>query len=227
MKRQFLSILFILLTVSCAHSKGNNKPEPPEPQYETITYTLDFNSSWVSRSNTESSGFLDSLKSYVNHDTEILQSVTNNGYANIYGKGNDDINRLIVGSATQNGELVFTFIEQLVSLTINGQAQYSSFRRNWVEYDDNLEEKPQGYILNNDNTANILTVNGAKWDITEKVGETVYQTQEELDAAIPEHRTKTFDIKSNTLSLKGLAAQRVQIYSLSFTFYDLNSQIEQ
>lgn len=199
------------------------KPEDPKPEdpenKTTASFTLNFNADYVIRSNSESSEFKDALLSYINHDSEIAESIVIKDYLNIYGKKATDTKKFMVGSANKNGELVINFKTKLVSLDIKAQAQYSAFQRTWADYDDEGKEKPQGYIIANENTANKLTVNGVDWDLNYgHYGETTYQSQQESDANLPPMVDKSFEINSKSLSLKGLAGERVFIYQMTFTY---------
>lgn len=211
------SLLFFLPALALLASCGDTPQTPQGEEYET--YILNFNSSYVARSNSESSGFKAAMLSYINHDADIASEVTINAenYINIYGKSDSDVKRLILGSATKDGEMIISFKTKLVSLKIEAQAQYSSYNRTWDEYDDEGQLKPKGYIINNDNTANKVYINGSAWNLNYgNYGEVVYQSQSDLDSHLPEIKTNEFQINSNSLSLKGFAKERACIYKLEF-----------
>ena len=201
MKRKLLLLLlpliFSLGLAGCNNTAPNEPGDPTNPgepgeTKETIKYVVDFADDYINTTDTTSSKFNEVMVSNFNHEATILNNVTSEGYAQINDFGG--VTALIVSSAKGDGALSFSFLKELVSITIT-----ASPYKKYIEYNNSysIDENP------------ILTINEEDWAFN-KATET-----KELDK-----ETKTFTINSTSLTISGKASRRVLIHSLEMEFVD-------
>ena len=184
-------------------------PEVPEDPWtgETVSYTLDFNSSYVKTGNNngDSTVFDNTIKSYFNHESEIVANVTTKGYVQVFDVEEESMKAMLIGSKKQDGEINITFTTNLVSVKIYGQAQFSFFERTWGNN--------QGFVLTNENTTNKITVNTQAWEL-EQDDEYEHVFQNKEDVVFPPIVEKDFTINSNALTISGEAYERMYIHKI-------------
>lgn len=191
MKKSLLTILFLssILLVGC--DKHEEHPK------EYVTYTININDSYVTPCDSNNiSQCQDTFKTFINHDTTIVDNVTVNGFIQINNKNN--MKYLSLSSTKNEGNLSLTFVKPLVSFAINASCYYSSYSYGGQDY------------ITIENTSKMM-INETEWDLS--IDPNVIDTITE-----PEKIERTFDINSTTLSLGSNAGERVMIYSLSFIF---------
>lgn len=223
MKRQFLSILFVLLTASCGTST-------PSKQKEYVKYTVDFeqfNLGTNKMYQSQEAGFDDTLLTYFQQATDNLTTSfisTKDNRVKIeesdFVEDHQNVKGLIIGSANYDGQIDLSFSKKLHTVSIEIEQYYNiyygyDFGQKQVqihydcqEYDETLEE----YV-----GFSTITVNDSRWKGT---GETyVYnETYTEMIIEIPNKNTAYFEIDNNNLTLKGLASERCRIYKMTLEF---------
>ena len=177
-------------------------PEPedpePEPTINYVKYTIDFENCGVTTNNDNASKYEEAMKSIFNDEDTILTSVTATGYCQI----NDfsGITAFTVCSASSDGSTTFTFAKELSSVKIVASPYKKFYEQTWG---DNPGTK---YSIDEDPT---LIVNDEEW-LLDEASET--KEYEKVD--------NTFEVSGKTLTLSGLASQRVFVCSLELEFID-------
>lgn len=157
--------------------------------------------------------YLTDISTSENNSVKIEKSDFPSAYSNVQG--------LIIGTSSYDGEMSFTFSKKLHSVKIKAQQYYNIFTDYYEgkpydsahydgqEYIDQGEDSYfQGYFL--------LDVNDESY---KGPGETyVYDEDWNLIVTIPEIVEKEFVIDSETLTISGFESQRARIYEMTFSF---------
>lgn len=158
-------------------------------------------------------GYLTDISTSKNNSVKIEKSDFPSAYSNVQG--------LIIGTSSNNGDMSFTFSKKLHSVKIKAQQYYNIFTAYYEgqpydsahydgqEYIDQGEDSYyQGYFL--------LDVNDESY---KGPGETyVYDEDWNLIVSIPEIVEEEFVIDSETLTISGFESQRARIYEMTFSF---------
>lgn len=189
--------ILTLLVVGCT----NNSTPSPTPSGDEVSFTIDF--SEAPQTNSSSGNFESKfLPLFTYEDVNYVSDFEFEGYSQINESkltdesGENKFVSLIIGSASTEGILSFTFTKPLKKATFDATPRYSAY----------FDYASQSYVKRCDDLRSAITVNTEEWVLRDSENENFDRVNKE------------FSVNSTNFSISAYAKERVWIHSLTLTF---------